>query len=102
MAKHYFERAAFNAECSSPDESVGCADLYAGEPRWPSGVEKTDNEVLLAYASYQLDVGSGLLSIASLFIGIAGVLLAASAIVRGQAKTRQDVHDALEAREPPG
>lgn len=96
-AEHYFDRAAFNTECSSPEESTGCAQLYADEPRWPYGVEISDNEVVLAYASYLVDVGSNLLSIASLFIGISGVLLAASVIVHGQARARQDAQKAQEA-----
>lgn len=93
-AEQYFDRAAFNTECSSPNESAGCAELYADEPRWPYGVEIDDNEVLLAYGSYLLDVRSHILSIASLLIGTSGVLLAASVIVHGQTKARQEAKEA--------
>lgn len=96
-ADMYLNRAVFNAECSSPSESNGCAVLYySGDVSWPAGVETTDNEVLLAYASQSMELGSMNVSLASLFVGMAGVALAAAVFLRGQEKVRLEIRQTRE------
>lgn len=95
----YLTWAQYQIACSSPDESSDCARLYADEPVWENDVVITDQDTLFTMAAFFLDTGATFLTLGSFFIGMAGVILAASIIVHGQAKTRQEVHDALDTRE---
>lgn len=92
----YFARAHYQIACSSPDESSDCARLHADEPVWENGVVITDQNALFSIAAYAQDTGAAYLTVGSFFVGMAGVILAASVIVSGQQKTRRELRDARE------
>lgn len=75
-AGRWFARATYNAQCPSVT-SLGCQELSRQLPRWPSGIEVTDKEVLLAEAGALHNTGSGVLTLGGLFMATAGVLGAA-------------------------
>jgi hypothetical protein len=78
----WFSRATYLAECvGSSQPAVGCAALAEARPRWPDGIPINNLDVLLAEASALHDTATGVLTLAGLFFALAGVLLAAFALV---------------------
>ena len=97
----YLAWAQYQIACSSPDESSDCARLHADEPVWENGVAITDQDVLFSMAAYTQDMGAAFLTIGSFFVGMVGVILAASVIVHGQQKTRREVQEVRDAQAAP-
>lgn len=91
-AGRWFSRATYNTQCK-PSGPPGCAELLRHQPNWPSGVEVTDKELLIAEAGALHNTGSGVLSLGGLSMAAASVLLASSIISRsssGGDKRTQD------------
>lgn len=89
-AAEHFVWARYQLVCSSPDESPDCAGLADAEPAWDNDVVLTDPEVLHTIASYFQDFAVAFFTLGSFFVGMSGVILGASAIVIGQARTRPE------------
>jgi hypothetical protein len=75
-ANIWFSRATYNAQCPSIANAIGCKELSLQEPDWPSRVEVTDKDVLLAQAGALHNTGSGVLTLGGLFMATSAVLLA--------------------------
>lgn len=101
-AGRWFARATFNAECgpgSAATSSSGCLELSHVTPDWPSGVEVTDQNLLLAEAAALHNTGSGVLTLGGLLLAVAAILV--SAIPRGVAP-RGRPRDPAHTRSPTG
>jgi hypothetical protein len=78
----YLKRATYVAECvPQPSEgatSSDCARLGSNPPAWPDGVEIDDETSLIAYAQSMQSTGTGIYTLAALWLagfGVAAALL---------------------------
>jgi hypothetical protein len=77
-AGRWMARATYVAECAPGKASAGspgCLDLHSQQPHWPSGVEVSDLNVLLAGGTTLHATGSAVLTIGGLIFAMASIAL---------------------------
>ncbi|MBT9256265.1 hypothetical protein KMZ32_06500 [Phycicoccus sp. MAQZ13P-2] len=86
-ATRWFAAATYQAECSPGQPSAGlsgCESLRAETPDWPAGVPVTDRDVLLGSGAAVHSTGSAVLSLAGLFLAASALLVGVVALVPGR------------------